>query len=647
MYRTKLQPSAISYQLNDELSNLGNEPKAISYEVNQVNCNSNLLIYQDSSGGENWRSSNHINRSGKVPLRFKGYQVWEGEQLITQGLRASPLVYIGDGNIGISSAIQKFWQNFPKAFQIDGKRIKMGLFPEFFRDLHELQGGERKTHTVFLDFNGRPEALNWIQNPLIPVIPPEWYSRTKALSYLSINSKYNDYLYETLIETAIRGKNNFFHRREVIDEYGWRNFGDIYADHEAVGHTANAPLISHYNNQYDLIYSFLRQYVSKSDLSWYELANDLTQHVVDIDIYHTDQDRDEYSGGMFWHTNHYLDAATCTHRSVSREHLKFMDPRFCGGGPALEHNYTTGLLFHFFMTGNIPSKEALLSLTDWVIRVVDSPYTLLGTLYDFKKKFPVWAKVISGIKVRLDRYPFSRESGNSINTLLDAFCLTGNHLYLRKTEEIIIGGVHPKDDIESRDLLNAEFNWSYTVFLQAIGKYLDIKLEIGETDEMYSYAKDSLLHYAEWMLENEYPYLEKPEILEYPNETWSAAELKKSIIFSYAAKYSNSGLRESFREKARFFYNHSIHELNTFEMKNLTRPIALLLQNGDMYQGINEKLSEIAPEVRREYDIRDPETFLSVSLILKQIIKEMMNTLKRSSVKKEINWLKTRFRQYI
>ncbi len=32
-------------------------------------------IYQDSSGGENWQSRNHVNRFGKIPCRFRGYRV--------------------------------------------------------------------------------------------------------------------------------------------------------------------------------------------------------------------------------------------------------------------------------------------------------------------------------------------------------------------------------------------------------------------------------------------------------------------------------------------------------------------------------------------------------------------------------------------
>ena len=57
---------------------------------------------------------------------------------------------------------------------------------------------------------------------------------------------------------------------------------------------------------------------------------------------------------------------------------------------------------------------------------------------------------------------------------------------------------------------------------------------------MYAYARASLLHYARWMAEHEYPYLDKPEILEYPTETWAAQDMRKSEIFKYAARIAET-----------------------------------------------------------------------------------------------------------
>ena len=83
---------------------------------------------------------------------------------------------------------------------------------------------------------------------------------------------------------------------------------------------------------------------SSGDVRWYQLMRDLARHVIDIDIYHTQEDRPAYNGGLFWHTDHYTDAATATHRSYSRANRDTQGGSRYGGGPSNEHNYTTGLL---------------------------------------------------------------------------------------------------------------------------------------------------------------------------------------------------------------------------------------------------------------------------------------------------------------
>lgn len=627
-----------------------NESKGIWYrlekgkEMERVNSSS-ISVYQDSSGGSNWRSSNHANRFGKVPLSFQGYDATCDGRVIASGLRAEPIVYIGDGRNGISGTILKFWENFPKALSADSRGLHIAIFPETSAGLHELQGGEKKTHTFFLDFDGRPDALIWTHDPLVPALSPQWCIESRAIPYLVGDSGYLNQFHTKIVESVVEGEKSFFLRREVIDEYGWRHFGDVYADHEAIGHPEGMPLVSHYNNQYDLIFSFFRQFIRTGDEPWFSLMDDLARHVVDIDIYDTTRDREEYNKGMFWHTNHYIDAATSTHRSISKEHLRVPDPRYGGGGPGLEHNYATGLMFQYFLTGNTLSKETVLDLADWAMANTSGPNTILGVLYGLKGLIGTFKRIISGEKIQIREYPMTRGSGNSMSTLLDAFSLTHDTKYLRRVEKIIRGCVSPWDEIDSRDLLNAEPNWSYTVLLQAIGKYLDAKAELGETDEMYCYARDSLLHYARWMLKHEYPYLERPEILEYPNETWPAQDLKKSSVFFTAAKYADARAKEAFRMKGRFFYEHSLKELEELGTWHLTRPAALVLQNGDMCAHFLRSPDEDAPEVSCEYEVGKAGEYLTCISLMGRAFGSVGHALSRTSLSKEVRWLRSRLKQ--
>ncbi len=529
-------------------------------------------LYQDSSGGENWKSRVHANRFGSIPLQFRGYRLRSGDEE-RYGLRAEPLVGIDDGEQRLALAMPHCWANFPKAVESDGRTLALHLFPPQSADLHELQGGERKTHSFFVAF-GPDEItkppLAWCRSPTRVRTDPVWYCSSCAVPYLVPRLHDSEDEREQLIEAAIEGPESFFAKRERIDEYGWRNFGDLYADHEAAFHEAPEPLVSHYNNQYDAIAGFAQQFLRSGDFRWWDLMNQLAAHVADIDVYHTDEDKAAYNHGLFWHTDHYVDAGTSTHRGYPHA------PGVIGGGPSNEHNYTTGLMLHHFLTGSALSRETVLELASWVIDMDDGR----------KSPFRWLARGPTGLASRTAEPSYhgpGRGAGNSINALIDAFGLTRERRFLEKAEELVRRCIHPEDDITSMNLGNPELRWSYVVFLQKLTRYLDLKTELGERDAMYDYARAALLHYARWMAENEYPYLEKPELLEYPTETWAAQDIRKSDVFYYAALHAPAEERERFLRRARFFFQNSVSSLLSMETRTRTRPVVILLTNGVMH----------------------------------------------------------------
>ena len=109
------------------------------------------------------------------------------------------------------------------------------------------------------------------------------------------------------------------------------------------------------------------QWLLSGDPRWFELADDLAKHVADIDVYHTSDDKPEYSGGLFWHTDHYVQAYTASHRTYSKHQPSGVyDDHAGGGGPGGQHCYTNGLTLHHLLTGYTPSRDAALSITQWV-----------------------------------------------------------------------------------------------------------------------------------------------------------------------------------------------------------------------------------------------------------------------------------------
>jgi len=607
-----------------------------------------IRIYQESSGGENWNSPVHRTRDGSVHLRFNGYEIRDKGEKIAGGKRATPVVWCGDGETGVSAVMPRFWQEFPKAFSIDSNGLKVELFPGCSPDLHELQGGEQKTTSIYLDFAASPEGLAWARSPLVAVPSPETCHNSAV--FIDLPPIQGETRNVDLVDRFITA-DELLNKREVVDEYGWRNFGDLYADHEAVYHKGNMPFVSHYNNQYDGIGGAYRKFFATGDHKWGELATDLARHVMDIDIYHSDQDREEYNKGLFWHTDHYLDAGLSTHRSCSKEHLAVKDPRFCGGGPGSEHCYTTGLMYHYFQTGNPVFRNAVTDLAEWELIALKGPQSVLAVLKKALSYITLLRNKGDSSRSLFPWYPLTRGTGNAITACLDAYEVGGGDRFLSDAETLIRGALHPDDDIEVRNLLDAEIAWSYTVILVAVAKFLHKKRELGQLDAGYEYARASLLAYAEWMLDHEYPYLEIPEKLEYPNETWAAQDLRKSVIFYYAAHYCDSESINAFIQRARFFFEAAANELAMHKSSCLTRPVVLMLQNG----WVGSKISmETIPSSKKSSSVGFekgpaessvsglPTPYLTFASVVTRFFSDLMNASRQTSIQRELAWLKAR-----
>lgn len=157
--------------------------------------------------------------------------------------------------------------------------------------------------------------------------------------------------------------------------------------------------------------------------------------------------------------------------------------------------------------------------------------------------------------------------------------------------------------------MDHEARWSYTAFLQAIGKYLDLKVELGERDYSYHYALESLLHYARWMADNEIPFSRCLHRVEYPTETWIVHDLRKSNVFEYAAKYSDGGSRRVFLEKADDYFASCLKDLEAFETRNFTRPLVMLMNYGVMHCYFQHNRDDVIPRIPHGYDFGLPEKF--------------------------------------
>jgi hypothetical protein len=535
-------------------------------------------LLQLNSGGQNWQSRVHVDAQGHGLTGNQGYKV-EFDDKVIRGTRATPTVAVSDGAVGLKTTMVDFWEKFPSGIAVDGKTLLLQMFPKQPDRNVELQGGEKTTRTIWLQLGQNDigtSDLSWVHKPLVAISDLYGLAKTGGLEWLTEDSRTPPSQDEIrLPDEMLSGPRNFFWKREQVDEFGWRNFGDFWADHEEKYSDDRSPVISHYNQQYDLLYGLLRQYLRTRDCRWWDLARPLAEHVIDIDIYDTKGDRSAYNGGMFWHTSHYRDAGTCTHRSYSRHMVGEKHPVH-GGGLSNEHNYTTGLLLYYFLTGTERAKEAVLSLADWVIAMDDGEQHLLAPLSSAR----------TGNASSTAETTFhgpGRGAGNSINSLLDGWQLTREAKYLDKLTELIYRVVHPNDSPDEFQLRNAELRWSYTVCLQALLRYLEIA--DGQVPDLDAYIRASLRTYGVWMMENESLYLDKPEELEFPTETWAAQDLRKGTTMMLIGRTVVGGEQgERMYQRGREHFLAAWERLRAFETRDYTRPMAIALQQLPIYR---------------------------------------------------------------
>lgn len=512
------------------------------------------VLFQASSGGERWQCANHVDATGRVPLAFRGYRF--GEQT---GLRAQPVLRTDTQEV----ALAEFWQNFPKAVAVEAASLRVALFPAEHGAPHELQGGERKRHTLWL---GPPGALGFVASPRRPLQPPAELAAAGVFEAFSLAP---DDAPEVAAHVArvVDPDTGFAARRELIDEYGWRNWGDFFADHEAVREQAAEPFVSHYNNQYDCVEACLLWWLRTGDARWFALGDPLARHVVDIDLYHTTEDRAAYSGGQFWHTDHYRPARTSTHRCYARANAG-QGPY--GGGPGNEQNYPSGLWLHHLLTGDPWSREAGLQLADWVLRMDDGRRNVLG----LADAGPTGA---ASQTYAPDYHGPGRGAGNSVNALCEAWRHTGETRYRDAAEALIARCVHPSQDLTALDLLDAERRWSYVVFLKYLLKYLHIKEATLELDAAWRFGRAALVHFARLMVAHEQPSTTVPEKLEFVTETWPAQDLRKAQVVHGAAAYVEGPERKAFHDWAANTFRVAFQELQGHTTADRCRPLVLVL----------------------------------------------------------------------
>src|SRR2546429_9475074 len=81
-----------------------------------------LDLYQDSSGGEQWRSPTHRNRNGVITTSFRGYRLNTAAESAA-GQSATPGITLEGGRDRIGVTMEQFCQKFPKAVEAGDRPV--------------------------------------------------------------------------------------------------------------------------------------------------------------------------------------------------------------------------------------------------------------------------------------------------------------------------------------------------------------------------------------------------------------------------------------------------------------------------------------------------------------------------------------------
>ncbi len=305
------------------------------------------------------------------------YVVSSGERPLKEGNRTDGVVELKGGDATLTVAIRDFWQNYEKAIELDGRALRLWLWPpegqwprtvsrhrqlRRYRNIAEegrylLQGSVHKGHEFILDFSGRPpeETAAELSDPLFALADAEHYAATGALPVLfappdvktgNRNADFSLAAWTRMGRSvadpasphgipAARRDSRRFNMTYFGDQtqwYGWMDFGDL-----------SVPGRGQVSLHYDWPLIALLDYVRHGDAASLRLGTEMIRHRVDIAQYWSDRDPGIAGrlqrGGNLW------------------PYFRF-NPQF--GSVRMENNWVSGPVLWHMLTGEPKARDAVL-----------------------------------------------------------------------------------------------------------------------------------------------------------------------------------------------------------------------------------------------------------------------------------------------
>ncbi len=324
----------------------------------------------------------------KRKLTYNDYEVFslkdyeyavtgDGKEL-KKGDRTDGVVELKGQAGRLTTAIRGFWENYEKAVELDGDKLRLWLWPTegqwprvrqtqwaglFDKELetsprpglYYLPGAVHKGHEFILDFSGRPAAESFaeLSRPLFALAGAEYYASTDAVpglfapqgirtgdadcdAKLSAWERMGASLVDPESSTglvAARRQSNWSSVTYFGDStywYGWMDFGDIPSP--ARGPTS----LSH-----DWLWVMMLDAMRSGNVAFMRFGTEMARHQIDVDQLWSDRDMPGVRGLQRGETN--FPAFHC---------YRLSSP------PGVRSNHLAGLALYHMLTGEPKALEA-------------------------------------------------------------------------------------------------------------------------------------------------------------------------------------------------------------------------------------------------------------------------------------------------
>ncbi|MFC2075564.1 hypothetical protein ACFLT7_00635 [candidate division KSB1 bacterium] len=297
------------------------------------------LTFGTDSGSASFRSGESgYDHGSLVQMSHLDYRVWKaagdrhGPNLIFQGQKSPGWADLSTQAFGLTVSMRHMWQEYPQEISLDGRtgRVKACFWPvhgpvmdlrrygnqmfgtlgetTFFSRTGNFQSEAKatalsKTHECVLDFHSgkvqESAALavsDWLNNPSIIYVTPEWYRDTRVLGYFHVLDKDN---FPRLEKTLSRYIDFFLTSQEYWGWYSWLDYGDV-------GHMWGSKFQDGPDGQYEMRHEwdydigrwgwtntegmpglwFHLQWMRTGDRRYFLAAEAEGRHSRDIDVFH-------------------------------------------------------------------------------------------------------------------------------------------------------------------------------------------------------------------------------------------------------------------------------------------------------------------------------------------------------------------------